>query len=190
MTRPSIYEAAGGMPAFVALAAAHHERCLADPELEHAFSHGGKHDHLDRLAAYWAEVLGGPPTYSQAYGGHSAMVELHAGEGIGSDWSRRFVDCFVGAADDAGLPADPDLRAALRAYMEWATPSSSPTPPRARWCRPRWRCPTGRGTASSAAEAGHAPARPARAGWSALGSDSLTTCFHADSTCCGRVPVV
>jgi hypothetical protein len=27
---------------------------------------------------------------------------------------------FVQAADDAGLPDDPDLRAGLRAYMEWA----------------------------------------------------------------------
>jgi hemoglobin len=33
---------------------------------------------------------------------------------------RRFVECFVAAADDAGLPDDPEFRAALRAYMEWA----------------------------------------------------------------------
>jgi hypothetical protein len=33
---------------------------------------------------------------------------------------RRFVRCFVRAADDAALPADPALRASLRAYMEWA----------------------------------------------------------------------
>jgi hemoglobin len=38
-----------------------------------------------------------------------------------SDLGRRFVDCFVAAADDAGLPDDPQFRAALRAYMEWAT---------------------------------------------------------------------
>jgi hemoglobin len=37
-----------------------------------------------------------------------------------SDLGRRFVDCFVRAADDAGLPDDPEFRAALRAYMEWA----------------------------------------------------------------------
>ena len=129
MTRPSIFEAAGGMPAVAALAAAHHERCLADPELEHAFSHGGKPDHLDRLAAYWAEVFGGPPTYSRAYGGQSAMVNLHAGEGIGADWSRRFVECFVAAADDACLPPDPALRAALRAYMAWATAELEPYAP-------------------------------------------------------------
>ena len=37
-----------------------------------------------------------------------------------TDLGRRFVECFVAAADDAGLPADPKFRAALRAYMEWA----------------------------------------------------------------------
>ena len=37
-----------------------------------------------------------------------------------SDLGRRFVECFAGAADDAGLPDDPEFRAALRAYMKWA----------------------------------------------------------------------
>jgi hemoglobin len=30
------------------------------------------------------------------------------------------VDCFVRAADDANLPDDPEFRAALRDYMEYA----------------------------------------------------------------------
>jgi hemoglobin len=121
MPRPSIFEVAGGEPAFRALAAAHHERCLADPELEHPFSHHVRPDHVERLAAYWAEVFGGPPRYTAEFGGHSAMIGVHAGEGIGPEYSERFVRCFVQAADDAGLPADPALRAALTAYMQWAT---------------------------------------------------------------------
>ncbi|MGZ4649459.1 MAG: globin domain-containing protein [Kineosporiaceae bacterium] len=121
MARPSIFEAAGGDPAFLALAVAHHARCLADPELEHPFSHGVRPDHVERLAAYWAEVFGGPRRYSEAFGGHPAMITVHAGEGIGPELSARFVRCFVEAADDAALPADPALRAALRSYMEWAT---------------------------------------------------------------------
>jgi hemoglobin len=36
------------------------------------------------------------------------------------DLRRRFVDCFVRAAADAGLPEDPEFRAVLRAYMQWA----------------------------------------------------------------------
>src|SRR2546427_8201303 len=73
--RPSLYEFAGGEPAFLALAEAHHARCLSDPELNHPFSHPGQHpDHVRRLAAYWAEVLGGPPTFSRSCSDHSAVL--------------------------------------------------------------------------------------------------------------------
>jgi hemoglobin len=120
MERVSIYEAAGGQAAFLALATAHHARCLADPVLEHPFSHGLHPDHVERLADYWAEVFGGPPRYSAECGGQPAMMTIHAGHQMEDDLGERFVACFVGAADDAGLPDDPELRAALRAYMEWA----------------------------------------------------------------------
>lgn len=120
MARPSIYEFAGGDAAFLALAAAHHERCLKDPELNHPFSHPGNPLHIENLAAYWAEVFGGPPRYSESHGGHSAMLGIHAGQGSGEEYGSRFVACFVQAADDAGLPDDADFRSALRSYMEWA----------------------------------------------------------------------
>lgn len=121
VVRQSLYEFAGGDVAFTALATAHHARCLADPELNHPFSHPDQHpQHVERLAAYWAEVLGGPPRYSEECGDESAVLRLHAGNGDMSDLGRRFVECFVRAADDAGLPPDPQFRAALRAYMEWA----------------------------------------------------------------------
>ena len=119
--RPSLYEFAGGEPAFRALAAAHHVRCLADPELNHPFSHPDQHPHhVERLAAYWAEVLGGPPRFSTTCGDHSAVLLMHAHNGDMGDLGARFVACFVAAADDADLPADPAFRAALRAYMQWA----------------------------------------------------------------------
>jgi hemoglobin len=119
--RTTLYEFAGGDEAFLALATAHHARCLADPELNHPFSHDGLNpEHVGRLAAYWAEVLGGPATFSERYADQSALQRMHAGNGDITDLGRRFVECFVAAADDAGLPADPEFRAALRAYMEWA----------------------------------------------------------------------
>jgi hemoglobin len=119
--RPTLFEFAGGDSAFLALATAHHARCLADPELNHPFSHPGQHpQHVERLAAYWAEVMGGPPLYSQTCGDQSGVLEMHAGNGDMTDLGRRFVECFVNAADDAGLPDDTEFRAALRAYMEWA----------------------------------------------------------------------
>jgi hemoglobin len=121
MARPSIYEFAGGDPAFLALAAAHHERCLQEPEISHAFSHGFNPLHIEHLAHYWAEVFGGPRRYSELHGGHTGMLEIHARTGAADDWGGRFVACFVQAVDDAGLPQDREFRAALRAYMEWAT---------------------------------------------------------------------
>jgi hemoglobin len=118
---PSLFEFAGGQPAFLALAAAHHALCLADPELNHPFSHPGQHpQHVERLAAYWAEVLGGPQLYSASYGDHVYVMQMHAGNGDMTDLGRRFVACFVQAMDDAGLPGDPRFRAAMRAYMEAA----------------------------------------------------------------------
>jgi hemoglobin len=120
MSRQSIFDFAGGEPAFRALAAAHHERCLQDPVLNHPFSHPGHPQHVQRLASYWAEVFGGPAHYSKSCGGHSAMLGIHAGQGADADLGERFVRCFVQAADDAGLPDDAEFRASLRAYMEWA----------------------------------------------------------------------
>jgi hemoglobin len=121
MTRPTLYEHAGGAAGMLRLARAHHAGCLADPELSHAFSHGDQHpQHVERLAAYWGEVFGGPPAYSRTGGNQSALLVMHAGNGDMTDLGRRFVDCFVKAASTAELPADPPFRAALRAYMEEA----------------------------------------------------------------------
>ena len=118
--RPSVFEFAGGDEAFLALATAFHERCLADPVLSHPFSHPGNPEHIQRLADYWGEVFGGPARYTESFGGHPAMLEVHARQGADEDLGRRFVDAFVGAADDAALPADPAFRDLLRTYMESA----------------------------------------------------------------------
>jgi hemoglobin len=121
LVRPTLFEFAGGEAAFLALARAHHERCVADPELNHPFSHPGQHpQHVERLAAYWAEVMGGPPVYSQSCGEQSSVLQMHAGNGDMGDLGERFLRCFDAAANDAGLPADPDFRDALHAYMRWA----------------------------------------------------------------------
>lgn len=59
--RESVYDVIGGAAGVLRLAHAWHERVLADPVVSHAFSHGYRDDHSERLAAYWGEQLGGPP---------------------------------------------------------------------------------------------------------------------------------
>ena len=116
----TIYEAAGGRQAFVDLAHAWHARCLADPVVSHAFSHGFHPQHSERLAAYWAEALGGPPDYTASLGSESQVMRMHSGNGEHQEMDERAQICFAQALDDAGLSDDPRLRATLEAYFRWA----------------------------------------------------------------------
>ena len=119
--RPTLYEYAGGEQAFLRLAEAHHARCLADPELNHPFSKPDGHPlHVARLGWYWAEVLGGPPRFSEQCSDQPSVLRMHAGNGDLRDLGERFARCFDGAMDDAQLPDDPAFREAMNAYMRWA----------------------------------------------------------------------
>ena len=122
MTRDdqTVYEAAGGMDGLRRLAAAWHDRVMADDEVSHAFSHGFKPDHVERLAAYWAEALGGPTTYSERYGDETSVVRLHSGNGPHEEMDRRAIVCFDQALSDIGLTDDP-VRQVLSDYWAWAT---------------------------------------------------------------------
>jgi hemoglobin len=125
---PTIYEVAGGRQAFVDLAHAWHARCLADPIVSHAFSHGYHPQHSERLAAYWAEALGGPPDYTTGMGTESFVVRMHAGNGEHQEMDDRAQICFAQALDDACLPDEPRLRATLIAYFRWAIERMSAHP--------------------------------------------------------------
>jgi hemoglobin len=117
----SVYEAAGGDGGLRRLADAWHARVLADEVVSHAFSHGFRPDHTDRLAAYWAEALGGPSTYSNLYGDESSVVRLHSGNGQHEEMDRRAIACFDQALEDTGLASDATLRQVLHDYFAWTT---------------------------------------------------------------------
>ena len=118
---PTLYEAVGRDDGVRRLAAAWHARVLADEVVSHAFSHGYRPDHTERLAAYWAEALGGPTTYSDRYGDESSVVRLHSGNGPHEEMDRRAIACFDQALTDVGLLEDNPVRAALHDYFAWAT---------------------------------------------------------------------
>jgi hemoglobin len=49
------------------------------------------------------------------------MLDHHRGLGITAEQRFRFATLMSRAADDAGLPDDPEFRAAFVGYGEWGT---------------------------------------------------------------------
>jgi len=94
---------------------------MADEVVSHAFSHGFDPQHTERLAAYWAEALGGPSTFSDTVGDETSVVRMHSGNGQHDEMDRRAIACFDQALTDAGFVDDSRLRHVLHDYFAWAT---------------------------------------------------------------------
>lgn len=117
----TVFEAAGGMDRLRRLAEAWHRRVMADEIVSHAFSHGFHPKHVERLAAYWAEALGGSNAYSESYGDETFVVRMHSGNGEHDEMDRRAIACFDLALGDVGFADDSKLRQVLHDYFAWAT---------------------------------------------------------------------
>ena len=78
-------------------------------------------DHPERVAAWLGEVLGGPRSYSERFGGYDRMVSRHIGKALREEQRARWVHLLCKSADDAQLPTDPEWRAAFVAYLEWGS---------------------------------------------------------------------
>ncbi len=117
----TIFAAAGGSEGLRHLAEAWHRRVMADEVVAHAFSHGFHPEHVERLAAYWAEALGGPSMYSDSYGDETSVVRIHSGNGEHDEMNRRAIACFDQALADVGLAGDDTLQRVLHDYFAWAT---------------------------------------------------------------------
>jgi hemoglobin len=126
----SVCEAAGGDEGLLRLAEAWHRRVLPDEVVGHAFSHGFHPQHTARLAAYWAEALGGPTTYSDSFGHETSVVRAHSGNGAHEEMDRRAIACFDQALTDVGLPLDDRLGQVLHDYFAWATTTTMARYPR------------------------------------------------------------
>lgn len=119
--KQTVFEAVGRYDGLLTLANAWHKRVLEDEVVSHAFSHGYHPQHIERLAAYWAEALGGPAIYSEKYGNETSVVRLHSGNGPHEEMDKRAIVCFDEALRDVGLARDERLRSVLHDYFAWAT---------------------------------------------------------------------
>jgi hemoglobin len=118
---PSLYAWAGGQEAFERLINAFYDRVEADDVLSGFFPGGVHEEHRRHVTAWWCEVFGGPDTYTTSLGGYEHMLSKHLDLRITAEQRFRFASLMSLAADDAGLPADPEFRAALVGYLEWGT---------------------------------------------------------------------
>ena len=118
---PTIYEWAGGRPAFERWLGVFYDLVEADELLAPVFGGRVTAEHRRAVTTWWCEVMGGPAEYTEREGGYEHMLAKHRGLAITADQRLRFVTLLSRAADDAGLPADPELRAALMGYAEWGT---------------------------------------------------------------------
>jgi hemoglobin len=117
---PSLYEWAGGMPAFEHLTEVFYQRVAGERLLAPLFARM-EAEHPRFVAHFIAEVFGGPALYSQERGGHHAMIKKHLGKHLSEDQRKRWMGLLLECVDDCGFPNDPEFRSALVAYLEWGT---------------------------------------------------------------------
>jgi hemoglobin len=118
---PSLYEWAGGSDAFRRLIDTFYDRVEKDDLIGPLFPGGVGEEHRSHVTTWWIEVFGGPADYTRDLGGYRRMLDHHRGLGITPEQRSRFASLMSLAADDAGLPDDPEFRAALVGYLEWGT---------------------------------------------------------------------
>lgn len=117
---PSLYDWAGGAPALEELTAAFYATVLRDDLIGPLFAHMDE-GHPRYVAMWLGEVFGGPARYTEERGGYAQMLGHHLGRSITEPQRRRWVALLCDAADEVGLPADPEFRAAFLGYLEWGT---------------------------------------------------------------------
>ncbi len=118
---PTLFNWAGGAPAFRRLIDAFYDRVERDELLSLLFPGGVSESHRAHVTTWWCEVFGGPADYTDQLGGYPRMLAHHRDLNISAEQRMRFAGLMSVAADDAGLPADPEFRAAFVGYVEWGT---------------------------------------------------------------------
>jgi hemoglobin len=117
---PTLYEWVGGIDVLNRLTARFYERVRENPVLAPVFAHMGP-EHPKHVAAFLAEVLGGPAAYSASHGGHPHMIRQHLNRHLTQQQRREWVALLLDTADELRLPDDPEFRSALVGYLEWGS---------------------------------------------------------------------
>ena len=117
---PTLYQWLGGIDALNRLTVRFYERVRANTVLAPVFAHMSS-EHPQHVAAFLAEVLGGPAEYSASHGGHPHMIQQHLNRHLNQVQRREWVALLLDTADELKMPDDPEFRSALVGYLEWGS---------------------------------------------------------------------
>jgi hemoglobin len=117
---PNLNDWAGGKAALHRLTTLFYQKVAHDPLIGPVFATMDPH-HAEHVAAFISEVLGGKPDYSATGGNHADMIRKHMGRHLTEAMRRRWLTLLMDAAEDIGLPDDPEFRASFSGYLEWGS---------------------------------------------------------------------
>ena len=92
---------------------------LDDPVLSSVFP-ARQPNHVEHLTWFTAESFGGPDRFTRELG-FAHLIAVHRGLNITEEQRQRFVELYLKALDDAGMPTDPEFREAVREHVEFGT---------------------------------------------------------------------
>jgi hemoglobin len=115
----TIYEHAGGDDAIHRLEQIFYDKVLEDPILSLVFTERVP-THVDHLTWFTAESFGGPDRFTRELG-FQYIIDVHRHLGITDEQKQRFVDLYLEALDEAGLPDDVPFRKAVQSHLEFGS---------------------------------------------------------------------
>lgn len=142
---PTLFEWAGGAPAFRRLIDAFYDRTESDELISPLFPGGVSEEHRAHVTLWWIEVFGGPADYTGRLGGYERMLAHHRDLGITPEQRFRFASLMSWPPTTRGCPTIRSFglrsSATSSGVRGWPCRTHSPAP---RSC-PRRRCRTGAG---------------------------------------------
>ena len=81
----------------------------------------GGSENLNRLTATFYAKVAKDPVVGPVFKAMSSDHPAHVAAFIGEEQRRRWISLLMDAADEVGLPDDPEFRSAFAAYIEWGS---------------------------------------------------------------------
>ena len=126
MLNTSVYELAGGEPAFRLLVQRFYARVAIDPVLRAVYPEEDLSAAIERLTLFLIQYWGGPSTYSEQRG-HPRLRMRHQPFAIGQVERDAWLGHMTAAIESLGL--SPAVRKALLDYFETASTAMINQPP-------------------------------------------------------------